>query len=403
MEYILNMFRSRLQRIDLLTFGGSLTVIAILIPAVWVSFVTQNPNRWPAAGLSVAFALLFFADTWICALRPRMAYFYMAVQTLLVLALLLLVPQFGFLIIMYFVLSVQLRLLFPERTGIIWIGAFALASASYLVRVAGWADTLFILPIYLGGFFFFAAFARQTARAEAARRESQGLLDELQKAHDQLQEYAAQAEELAVVEERNRLAREMHDTLGHRLTVAAVQLEGAERLIPGDPDKASRMVRTVRQQVKEALSELRRTVATLRAPVEADLSLPRALRRLATGFESATGITMHLMAPDELPELSSAQRVALYRAAQESLTNIQRHAQARDAWLQLSSQNGTMTLVVRDNGVGLPDSAGLSGFGIRGLRERALQLGGGFTLQPRPGRGTQVSFHLPLGQEQPYE
>ena len=83
----------------------------------------------------------------------------------------------------------------------------------------------------------------------------------------QLQEYAGQIERLAVAEERNRLAREMHDMLGHRLTVAAVQLEGAQWLIHTAPERATHMVGTVRDQVREALGELRRTVATLRTPL----------------------------------------------------------------------------------------------------------------------------------------
>ena len=134
-----------------------------------------------------------------------------------------------------------------------------------------------------------------------ARRESQALLADLQEAHSQLQEYALRAEEMAVVEERNRLAREMHDTLGHRLTVASVQLEGAQRLCDQDQERAAGMVGTVREQVREALGELRSTVATLRTPVEADLHLRSALRRLAAHFEEATGLAIHQVLPDEMP------------------------------------------------------------------------------------------------------
>src|SRR5690606_11162904 len=107
-----------------------------------------------------------------------------------------------------------------------------------------------------------------------ARVESQRLQTELQEAHQQLQTYAERVEALAVAEERNRLAREMHDTLGHRLTVSIVQLEGAGRLIEHDPTRTAQMVQTVREQLVEGLDELRRALVSLRKPVSSSLSLP---------------------------------------------------------------------------------------------------------------------------------
>ena len=202
-----------------------------------------------------------------------------------------------------------------------------------------------------------------------------------------------------MAEERNRLAREMHDTLGHRLTVAAVQLEGAQRLIPRDPQRAAHMVGTVRDQVREALSELRRTVAALRTPLAADLPLPTALARLAAGFEGATGLAVHLTLPEEMPALPDTHRLALYRAAQEALTNVQRHAQAQDVWLQLARQDETVTLTVGDNGVGAPVDAERAGFGLRGMQERAAQLGGELALESRPDGGAQLFLRLPLPTE----
>jgi signal transduction histidine kinase len=259
-----------------------------------------------------------------------------------------------------------------------------------------------LIALFLYGvlYTFGAAFASALARADAARRESQSLLAELQEAHRQLQEYALRGEELAVVEERNRLAREMHDTLGHRLTVASVQLEGAQRLCSADPERAASMVGTVREQVREALSELRSTVATLRTPVEADLRLPSSLRRLAAYFEEVTSLTIHQVLPDEMPDLPGAHRLALFRAAQELLTNVQRHAEASQVWLVLSASDEAVKLLVSDDGRGLSVSAEQAGFGLRGLRERAAQLGGELHLEPRRGGGTQASFRVPLPGEE---
>jgi signal transduction histidine kinase len=301
----------------------------------------------------------------------------------------------------------------PPRQGVAWTAAFTVVTATSFAIGMNLGEGLLALFIYGVLYAFIGAFAGALNRADTSRRESQTLLAELQSAHEQLQEHALRTEEMAVVEERNRLAREMHDTLGHRLTVAAVQLEAAQRLCPTDPELVSGLVGTVREQVHEALSELRATVATLRSPVEADLNLLSALRRLMAHFEQATGLMVHSVLPDELPPLPDAHRLALYRAAQEALTNIQKHADARRVWLVLSTGGGaalgnavqggdtvtmeeTVTLLVSDDGRGVDTERNSGGFGLHGLRERADHLGGTLHVEPRPGGGTQLSFCLPL-------
>ena len=120
------------------------------------------------------------------------------------------------------------------------------------------------------------------------------------------------------------------------------------------------------------------------------------LQHLAKGFEEATGLTVHLLIPDEVPEYSTAQRLALYRTAQEALTNVQKHAQAQEVWLQLAEQQNFITLRVSDNGVGLREHADSGGFGLKGMRERATQLGGRLVIEPRRGGGAQLSLWLPV-------
>jgi signal transduction histidine kinase len=189
---------------------------------------------------------------------------------------------------------------------------FAVINTVYCTTIIKDGENSWIVSLpYTVGYIFCGAFAYSLARTSAAQHRSEALLAELQATHQQLQEYAARVEELAVSQERNRLAREMHDAVGHRLTVAAVQLEGAERLIPTQPGRATQMVNTVHQQVVEALAELRRAVATLSTPLDVDLSLPKALTRLTTRFEEATGIKINRSLPDDVPFLPEAQRLAL--------------------------------------------------------------------------------------------
>jgi signal transduction histidine kinase len=305
-------------------------------------------------------------------------------------------------VVLFFVLSAEVTMMYPPRIVAAWIALFTAITLVAYLAVSGLSG-LVAVPIYAAGYVFFAIFAQQTARAEAARAESERLLLQLQEAHSQLQEYASQAEELAVQQERNRLAREMHDTLGHRLTVSSVQLQAAQRLIPSAPDRANEMVGAVLEEVREGLRELRSTVATLRAPVEADLALEPALKRLAGSFEQATGIAVHLVVPADLPPLTASQRHALYRGAQEGLTNIQKHAAAGEAWIELARTNGTVALLVRDNGAGLSGAGnGAAGFGLHGLRERAAQLGGDLSISPAPAGGAEMKLTLPVPQEAPH-
>ncbi|RMD52507.1 MAG: sensor histidine kinase, partial [Candidatus Thermofonsia bacterium] len=327
--------------------------------------------------------------------RPTI-YTYLTIQTGITIWLLILNPELNFYLIWLYVLAIEAIMLLSQREANIIIALYIVLTVGILLALLPLINAFISFPIYLGGFYFFISFAFATNRANQARAESQRLLAELQTTHQQLQTYAAQVETLAVSEERNRLAREMHDTVGHRLTVAAVQLEAAQKLVRKDADKAETMIATVREQVREALQELRQTVATLRHPLEVDLPLSQALRRLIRNFEEASGLVVNVLLPDDLPELPPAQRLAVYRTVQEGLTNVQKHAQATQVWLQLMQQNGALLLRMSDDGVGWPEKRPSTGFGLRGMAERAAQLGGELHLEPRPGGGAQLRLRLPM-------
>jgi signal transduction histidine kinase len=376
--------------------AGVFAMLAIGIPGVIIVFVNESPTSWTVLVLTVIFISLSISYSYLRHRKARrLANPYLIVQTGITVWLLFLHPNLTFYVIWFYVLAIEAIMALSRREGHIWLGIFVVLTIALLTGRLPLLEAMVTLPVFLGGFFFFVTFANATYRANEARRESQRLLKELQAAHTQLQNYAAQAEQLAVAEERNRLSREMHDTIGHRLTVSAVQLEGAQKLIERDPRRADEMIGTVRGQVREALGELRGTVATLREPLESALPLHTSLERLAAEFETATGLTVHLLIPEDLPGISAAQRLALYRTAQEALTNIQKHAQAQQVWLQLANQDNFITLRVSDNGVGLPEQTE-SGFGLKGMRERAAQLGGKLVMEPRQGGGAQISIWLPV-------
>jgi signal transduction histidine kinase len=327
------------------------------------------------------------------------------VETAIVCGLLILQPGWSVYPILFFLMGPQVMIWFDQRTGLAWVGVFTLATLVIFIALQG-VSGLFSLFPYVAGYWFFAVFGWIRTQAENDRLRSEKLLIELQEAHAKLKEYAIRVEELAIVQERNRIAREVHDSLGHRLTVASVQLEGAQRLARVNPERAEKIIGTVRDQVREGLAELRRTVAILRASVEEDLPLPEALTRLASQFEEATGLAIHIDLEGCPGNLPITYRQSFYRAVQEGLTNIQRHARANEAWININQRDGQITLLIGDNGAGMPvslDQAPEIHFGLFGLKEKAALLGGEFFIDPRPGGGAQLTFRLPVLTEEPHE
>jgi signal transduction histidine kinase len=386
MTYNRRMARFRLDTTDvLLNIAAYVTVVLVGVVG-W--FAVPDPGaRWVVLALLVAFVLLnTYYDRHP---SPRHVHAYLGAQTVLVVGLYFLEKEEASLFnVLYFVLSAQAMVCLPPRQAIPWIVVFCLITGVTAVLTYGGVGILYVLPNF-GGYAFFGTFGKALRDAQRAHQESQRLLEELRAAQGQLQH-------LAVAEERNRLSRELHDSLGHRLTVAVVQLEGAQRLIPTEPERAARMTGAMREQLKEALTDLRNTVAALRAPLEDDVPLGPALKRLAQTFQEGTGLTVRLSLPSALPPLPHSRRLALYRAAQESLTNAQRHAAARHVLLELILNDGFVTLTASDDGKGFPSEIDSGGLGLNGLRERAAQLGGSLDLATGPDGGAQLRFSLPL-------
>lgn len=389
----------------LLELSGFFVLFALGALGILIAFSEGYEYRWVILGLvAILFALdaiTHFKSSWHDSIWTQRL--LMALMTLNTVALLAVPPHIDIFVIVFFVLSVTAAMLFEPKEWTAWIAGFVVLTFLYYLNVHSLQDGMIMAIVYAGAYYFFATFAKSMSDANKAEAESKQLLSELQDAHQQLQAYADQVEELTIVDERNRMAREMHDTVGHRLTVSAVQLEAAQRLITKDSARAEQMVGTVREQIGEALNELRQTVAALRAPLEEDLRLDVSLQRLAEQFRQGTGLKVEVETPDDLPVLEPQQRQAIYRAAQESLTNIQRHAQATNVWMQLQRQENGIVLYVSDDGIGIPPKLNADGFGLRGLRERASQLGGDFQLSPRPGGGSQAIFHIPLTAEQNHD
>jgi len=235
------------------------------------------------------------------------------------------------------------------------------------------------------------------------REHVEKLLAELEQAHRQLRKYATQAEELAVARERARLAHEIHDSVGHILTALDVQMELLVRLPPRQTEQRRQIALQARDLVKKGLTDMRRAVQALRPVALETFSLPEAISHLASDFERTTQIPIVQEIDGDLADLPPDLVVPLYRAVQESLTNVQRHApRASRVILRLGRTPDMVTLSVENDGVTPhptpnPEVA-TKGYGLRGLRERTESLGGTFHAGPDEVGRFRVEMRLPMPQ-----
>jgi signal transduction histidine kinase len=196
-------------------------------------------------------------------------------------------------------------------------------------------------------------------------------------------------------EERRRLRRDLHEGLGAQLAGLNVQAGALRRLIPHDPDAAEEVVVELREELRSAISDIRRLVYDLRPPALDDLGLVEAMRQLAERYASKDG-PLHIVveAPEDLPDLPAAVEVSVYRIAQEALTNVVRHAKAQSCLVRLVV-NDYVELEIVDDGVGIP-SGRSAGVGLSSMHERAEELGGSCVVDSTREGGTRIIARLPL-------
>jgi signal transduction histidine kinase len=362
-------------------------LIVLIMMGLGLIILPEARTKIVAVALCVAFGLVH-AIGFRNANTPGGRAIYFTLQAILVLALMRLSSPSDVFNLLFYILGLEAILVLPARTAVTWIVGFWVVDSVSALWSRGTIGVINVL-FYGAAFMLTAVFGYALRQAEIARRQNQQLLEELRATQRQLQD-------LAVAEERTRLAREMHDSLGHRLTVAVVQLEGAQRLIPTNPTRAAQMISTMRDEMKEALTELRHTVTALRAPIASEPPLDAALATLSQTFQQDTGIPTHLSITPNFPALPEQYRLTFFRAAQEALTNIQRHADAQNAWLKLSADDQNVILVMEDDGKGIDGhDDNSSGSGLLGLKERAAQIGGQVTIAERPGGGAQLILTAP--------
>lgn len=227
------------------------------------------------------------------------------------------------------------------------------------------------------------------------------LIAKLEAAHRELERSRERDVELAVLRERERIARDVHDSLGHALVALNVQLEATQRLYRVDPQSAGEQMEAMKALVRENMATLRRTIAGLRAPVLGNRPLRQALHEHCLTVSRRTGMTVSCRVDEAADYLPLTLAETIWAVAQEALTNVEKHAHAGQAEVELTVAEAEVCLRVRDDGIGLPDDACKrpEHYGLRGMRERVEGLGGVLSLHTghnSAGSGTVVQATLPL-------
>ena len=274
------------------------------------------------------------------------------------------------------------------------VGAYV---AALTLSLPGWSAMWSGLPLFLAGQIFIIVFTQMAVNEERARSEVEQLARDLGTANQSLREYALQVEELTITRERNRLAREIHDGLGHYLTTIYMQVQAARAIMKGDPLKAQEALNTAQNLTQEALVDVRRSVAALRGSLNQGLTLTEEIEKLLKACENM-GISGEMKVMGAPRVLSPQSQWAVYRAVQEGINNTCKHARASQVSVMLDySRVDQVRLVVQDDGQGAAQLEG--GFGLIGMRERVHLLNGEFQIVTAPGEGFRLEVCIPDRQE----
>jgi len=369
--------------------------IAVSIRWIIVFIEHAHPYLWLLSAILVIYGILLGIFPLITKGSPLKAHLYCGFQSFLTIGAMLLFYELDFFAFLFLPLAGQVMFVFPRRTAFGWIVFFGIATViGHFIQFGGLEGLSFSF-LYLAGLFLIASFSNLMLRANEARIQSDRLLDELQGAHRQLQEYAGQAEELATAKERNRLARELHDSVAQTLYGLTLQAEAAAReLNSGQTDKAVEQLHEIRDSAQQTLKETRLLIFELRPPILEQEGLVPALRARLESVESRSGLKTQTQL-QELNQLPARVEAGLYGISNEVLNNILKHARATVIKVALKKESKKIVLEISDNGMGFDVTSleAQSGMGLSSMKERAEQFGGNLQIKSGPS-GTTIRVEV---------
>jgi NarL family two-component system sensor histidine kinase YdfH len=297
--------------------------------------------------------------------------------------------------------------LLVETVALLWPAwqAMVLSAALYYGLMAlnwtliwGLQSAVSLIPavaLVLGGLLFYAL---TLAREYRNRQKAQEMVQQLETTQRRLEEYAQQVEELTISHERQRMAREMHDTLAQGLAGVIMQLEAADSHLESNRSALAQVtVQQAAQRARQTLHEARRAIQALRSAALEEKDLSVALAGEVSRFEATSGVAADFVFEGELGPMGPNVAQHVLRILQESLSNVGRHAQARHVQVRLEQSGPSLQLVVQDDGKGFDVEAAMQQpecFGLQGMHERARRLGAVLRVESAPYEGTTLLLSL---------
>ncbi len=222
---------------------------------------------------------------------------------------------------------------------------------------------------------------------------------QLAEANLKLVQHAATVEQLSTSRERNRLSRELHDTLAHTLSALAVQFDALATVWESIPDKGRQLIEQMQATTRTGLDETRRALRALRASPLEDMGLILAIQEMAQDLAERSSLALKLNLPDNLDDIPPEVEQCYYRVAQEAFENVVRHAQADSLAVTLSQDSSGLLMIIADDGRGLDLQEDIEAdhLGIQGILERARMIGADLEVDSKPGEGTTIRLYLEKG------
>lgn len=306
--------------------------------------------------------------------------------------------NFGMVYILFMIIA-QANAMLPSRPALAFSALVAGAYMALLISSGVDPEDLWNISIsMLIGLTFTITLSQVLYRYIEQSERMERLLGELQRANLALREAQEKEKELTIAEERVRMARDLHDGLGHHLTALSIQLQAAEKLIRANPAMAGEAVHNARGEVQAALKEVRQSVAALRETPIDILHLPEAMQKLVAETGRLSGLQAGFEQQGQPAALTPAAAMTLFRAVQEGLTNVRKHAGgATQIHVRLVYGTESVELAIEDDGQTSADWVETpgNGFGLAGLRERVNLLGGSLDCGPRAEGGFRIAVSLP--------
>ncbi len=380
-------------------------ILTLMILAMYVWSLATVPGL-SAPGKLIPFTLLCILHVglhWFTPRLPRrlrLQALFLILQAIIIFTIALLSENQGMVFGLYLAMSgAALGVLEDLKRSALPLAAYMLLAGFNYYLAWGWNSLGSFIILYLPMNLFIVIYVTLYGRQSYGREKASRLLAELEQAHSQLGEYALQVEDLTLVAERQRMARELHDTLAQGLAGLILQLEAVDsNLSQGQEEQAGAIVRQAMERARSTLAEARRAIADLRSEGLIENDLVESVRQEVERFQAATGIKVSTTYYP-LPEIPASISEHAIKAISEGLANIAQHAQARSANLRISVEDKTLKVLLRDDGGGfeVEKEVGRDGhYGLIGLRERARLVGGTLHVDSQHGEGTTLILNIPL-------